>query len=112
MPKIKNRALGNDFHRALLFHSRLTARLARCLGPENQFFLLLVPTTGTTAALVPRCLKVSISTGFPIESHSPLWIASPLFVMPGLRNPQEAVLDHGSALTTIEQTTLSHVWGE
>jgi hypothetical protein len=112
MPKIKNRVRGNDFHRALLFHSRLTARLARCLEPENQFLLLLAPTDGTTAALVPGCPRVSISTGFPIESHSFLWIASLLFVMPRLKNPQEPVLDHGSTLTTIEQTTLSHVWGE
>lgn len=112
MPKIKNRVRGNDFHRALLFHSRLTARLARCLEPENQFFLLLVPTNGAISALVPGCLRVSISTGFPIESHSPLWIASLLFVMPRLKNPQEPVLDQGSAFTTIEQTKLSRCWGK
>jgi hypothetical protein len=57
-------------------------------------------------------LKSQFSTGFPIESHSLLWIASLLFVMPRLKNPQEPVLDHGSALTKIEPTTLSHVWGE
>ena len=112
MPKIKNRVRGNDFHRALLFHSRLTARLARCLEPENQFLLLLAPTNGTTAALIRSWLRVSISTGFPIESHSPVWIVNLLFVTPGLRNPQERVLDQGSALTKIEQTTRSRCLGE
>jgi len=72
MLKIKNRVRGNDFHRALLFHSRLTARLARCLEPENQFLLLFAPTNGTTAALIRGCLECQFPQDFLLKVTAPV----------------------------------------